>query len=381
MKTYIADNPNLKMFKISIQRYMRRATGLRYDLEQILGFQPDLDDPCINIVNENRLKYQFYKILGSISGKVSDQQRVHDYIQELRQDPERYDTDDLVYFSPYTTWKVADEHKVNPQLPVIQANNPSDESQVMKYQPFVIIYQSKEMRQCTMKYGQKIVSTDSTHSTTNYGFKIFALVSLNEFRNIRTLAVFVLQHETKQLILFALQKIIRHIQMKSQFIWSPKAIIVDKSDAEIGAASIAWPTALLWLCLVHVDRDWSRELNKRLGKKGCMVLKVYLQKMMYVRSEESMLQTQKKILRHVLVCDDAELKQYLKKEWFNCTKMWCLCYRQFYHKLINTTNASESWFQLSVSVAHVATQVKQTHTQFPEVVVKNSAKQISCDCF
>ena len=70
--------------------------------------------------------------------------------------------------------------------------------------------------------------------------------------------------------------------------------------------------------------------------------------MMYVHTEKSMLETKNKILKHVLVCDDDELKLYLNGEWFNCTEMWCCCYRQFFHKQIDTTNPSESWFQLSL---------------------------------
>ena len=49
------------------------------------------------------------------------------------------------------------------------------------------------------------------------------------------------------------------------------------------------------------------------------------------------------ILKHVLVFDDDEFKRYLQKEWFSCKKMWWACYRQQYHKNVDTTHISEGW--------------------------------------
>ena len=88
----IKDNPNLSIFQKTIKRYMRDKTGLRQDIKNSWDFYPDLDDPCINITNKNRLKYQFYKVLQEIHGlHANDQARLQKYIDDLREDDERYD--------------------------------------------------------------------------------------------------------------------------------------------------------------------------------------------------------------------------------------------------------------------------------------------------
>ena len=59
--------------------------------------------------------------------------------------------------------------------------------------------------------------------------------------------------------------------------------------------------------------------------------------MKFVYTEEKAISTMRQMLHHPLVIDSEAFKQYLKNEWFNCKSMWCNCYRQFYHKNIDTT--------------------------------------------
>ncbi len=85
----------------------------------------------------------------------------------------------------------------------------------------------------------------------------------------------------------------------------------------------------------------------RFGRQAGQWLRVFLDKMLYVRSEETMAKTMNFILQSSVVCDDIENKQYLTSEWFNCKEMWCFSERNEYHKDTDTSNNSESCFQLS----------------------------------
>ena len=80
-----------------------------------------------------------------------------------------------------------------------------------------------------------------------------------------------------------------------------------------------------------------------MGKGDAVVIKRLLEKMKHCHTEATAMQTKSIILNHVLVFDDEDFRRYLETEWFKNVKMWCNCYRQFYHKNIDTTNISEGW--------------------------------------
>lgn len=235
------------------------------------------------------------------------------------------------------------------------------------YVPFFIIYQSKAMRSVLMEHGLIIVSMDSTHCTTPYGFKLFALVSLDGLRHIRTFAVFIVQHETIPILTFCLKKVVEHMRRTEDFVWNPKIVIVDKSDAEIASVGSVWPDALKWLCICHVHRDLDRALCSHVGKSGSLVLKLLFENMMYTTNRRTLKKFREKILQHPLVCDHHELQVYLKNEWFNCEEMWTMTDRQFYHKRIDTTNISESWNHTVKSILRTL-QNKEVSTIFPCIV-------------
>lgn len=343
IRDIIQYNPNLSMFKTVIKRYMRDKNGLRYDIFNDIKYEPCIDDPCINITDENRLKYQFYKVLKNINGiNKKDQELLVQYISDLKSDDEKFDDGDLVYYCPYRRYEADEKLDNEYDIDIVTAENPRNKQETVRYRPFVLVYQNKHMRECTMQYGINIVSMDSTHSTTKYGFKVFAIVTLDEFRNTRTCGTFIVQHETIEILTLCISKIVEH--MKTQgFHWKPRIFIIDKSDAEKGAITNALPETLQWLCWVHVDRTWDEKLCTFTGKRDAMVIKRLLEKMKYCHTEETALKTRDIILNHILVIDDQDFIRYLKTEWFQHMKMWCNCYRQFYHKNIDTTNISESW--------------------------------------
>ena len=80
------------------------------------------------------------------------------------------------------------------------------------------------------------------------------------------------------------------------------------------------------------------------GKRDSYALFVALEKMMYVRSETSMLETEAKLRSSELLKKHKDLAGYLEQHWFKCKDRWCLCYRVEYHGEVDTTNMSESLF-------------------------------------
>ena len=93
-------------------------------------------------------------------------------------------------------------------------------------------------------------------------------------------------------------------------------------------------------------------LCRFIGKRDSIVIKRLLEKMKYVTEESKALQLKKEILGNSLVIDDEDFIRYLKTEWFKDMKLWCACYRQFYHNQMDTTNISESWNKFSIDLSY-----------------------------
>ena len=134
-----------------------------------------------------------------------------------------------------------------------------------------------------------------------------------------------------------------------------------------------------WLCQVHVQRDYDREIPKHIGKQGAIVVKRLLEKMMFVPSTELCKQTKQEILSNAYVVDDVELKRYLNKNWFNIMDMWCSCHRQIFHYKVDTTNIAESWFKFSVSVTNfrLTTTTVFIHSSLKHLLRNAANKMVS----
>ena len=129
IKTLAIDNPNYSSFKHMIDRYMTRPEGLRADMKQhmVFDFEPDLNDPCIDCVQDNRIKYQFYKAIDRVSGlKKSDQINLKQWIHELKLDKERYHPTDLVHYLPYQDVTDDQTQSTQAQVPIVCAYNKED---------------------------------------------------------------------------------------------------------------------------------------------------------------------------------------------------------------------------------------------------------------
>ena len=85
-------NPNYKTFKRQIDNYMVYPHGLRHDIKQQLLIETSLHDPTVHVVDNNKLKYQFYKAIKQIRGlHKSDQDNIFQWISDLKKDTDRYD--------------------------------------------------------------------------------------------------------------------------------------------------------------------------------------------------------------------------------------------------------------------------------------------------
>eukprot|EP01083_Nonionella_stella_P272962 925915_1 len=197
------------------------------------------------------------------------------YIEEIKQDKERYDPNDLLYYQKYKILE-PEEKSDNPLFPAIEIVDPHEAKKTIRYQPFVLIYQSLEMRNDMITYGQNIVCLDSTFGTTKYGFKLSAFVVQNEFKNVMPGAIFIMQHETHQILTGMFSILQDHVLKVSAHELNPKVVMTDKDDTEIGAVRTHWPDAKNWLCNVHDGRLFDHRLPPYTGKKGAIVLKPLL---------------------------------------------------------------------------------------------------------
>ena len=343
-ESIIIDNPSFVASIDALQRWIDRSDGFRSDMFELTGFRPSLNDSSLYVTaNPNRARYIHYKFIGYFCNKSqSDQDEFMRHRDEMMRDPEQYDKTDLFFIQPYKRLLDGDQPD-NSQFEVVDIIDPKDPNKRLRYQPFVSIYQNKNMRKSLHTFGTKIVSLDSTFGTVKYGFKMSAGSVLDELRIIEPAFIIFVQHETKRNLASCLTMIREHMHKHGQK-FKPVAIIMDKCDTEAGAVELWDPEVLKWLCVVHNQRIWHRKLPSFLGKKNSYVVQRAMETMLYVRSEERMLETETKLQNCFLLKTNNELATYLKKHWLNIKKRWCLCYRTKYHNEVDTTNMSESMF-------------------------------------
>ena len=161
-------------------------------------------------------------------------------------------------------------------------------------------------------------------------------------RHIQPAGVFLTQYETDITIETCLQ-IIKDHMIKIQRRCNPKIFIGDKDSAQMKSLSIVYPTALYWLCLLHVQRNFYRTgRSKCRNAKEAEEVMDLLTKMMYTRSVDKCNELERKLLHG----KTAALRQYLIEQWFDedTKRKWCMHYRNgIYSNQTHTSNIVESF--------------------------------------
>jgi MULE transposase domain len=122
--------------------------------------------------------------------------------------------------------------------------------------PMLAIMQPAEGARMLEMYGDTIVDIDATYKTNKWGFPMFMLCVVTNHGHAYPAAVFFTEDETSDTICAAL----RMIKTWNPG-WSPKHVMMDKSDAEQNAVQEVLPTAKVLLCDFHRLQAWWRWIN------------------------------------------------------------------------------------------------------------------------
>ena len=184
-------------------------------------------------------------------------------------------------------------------------------------------------------YGNQLVLLDATYKTTKYALPLFFLVVKTNV-NFQVCAVFVIQEESTDMILKALNTVKK---------WNPKVTpkyaFVDFDEREITALESVYPNAKVFLCDFHREQAWNRWVNKADNGVANVAdqIKVYLRSIAHSTTHDDAQLT----VRNLMNSDffNGKVKNWFTKIWLPNIRRWCLAYRPDDLILCNTNNGTE----------------------------------------
>jgi hypothetical protein len=111
------------------------------------------------------------------------------------------------------------------------------------------------------KFGNDTSCLDATYKLNTYHLPVFSLVTVDNSRQSRLMALFIVQNEETDTLIEALREIRRHNPE-----WNPRCMMLDKSASEIAAITTTFPTTRILLCDFHRYQAMHREFAKLLFK-------------------------------------------------------------------------------------------------------------------
>jgi hypothetical protein len=122
---------------------------------------------------------------------------------------------------------------------------------------FMLVSQTKQQQRLMRLYGSKIIGMDATYKTNKWGFPMFLLNVVTNHGKGFPVGIFFIEEETTEMIAEALSTVQAWTPT-----WQPEYVMVDKSDAEIGAVEAVFGegTSVL-LCDFHRLQAWHRWIN------------------------------------------------------------------------------------------------------------------------
>ena len=120
----------------------------------------------------------------------------------------------------------------------------------------LFVYQSAEMKRLYRRYGGLIVVLDALYRAGRYSLPVFFLMVRTNV-NYQVVAVIVVQQETRQSLVNALQ-VVR--------LWNsdvnPRFALVDSYEEEVAALEEAFPGVQVHVCDYHREQAWQRWMSK-----------------------------------------------------------------------------------------------------------------------
>ncbi len=197
----------------------------------------------LHIVLVIKLAGLLWKIL-DLTNKITAKNTDHVFFQtcssnEAGSDEDGNDAD--VDYDDNDEEEIEEEVEDDPSVRFMKEKK-KDKNNIPDANDLIFVYQSATMKRLYRLCGTHFLLLDATYKTCKYSVPLFFLVVKNNV-NYQVVAVFVVQHETKELI----QKAIQTVKSWNPDI-TPKYGMVDFSTEEIDALEATFPGT--FLCFV-----------------------------------------------------------------------------------------------------------------------------------
>lgn len=189
---------------------------------------------------------------------------------------------------------------------------------------FCLILQTKEMKETGERF-DRVLTIDATHNTTQYGLKLITVMSIDTTYNTAYPVMFALcSNEERRMI----RCIFRCLKERSRNL-TPEILLSDDDNNCWNVASSIFPSIHFhYLCVWHVDKNWRRQIRKKIDSKDRQ-RNVY-GKLCLLRKERS-----KEYFELMLNAFMEDIKQYISfHEYFlqyyfpkDRTLKWAVCFR------------------------------------------------------
>ena len=205
----------------------------------------------------------------------------------------------------------------------------------------MIVCMTPEQKRLLAKFGE-ITGIDATYKVDMWGLPFFVLVVVNAQGKGYPAAFFWISSETTEAIAEALLHI-KHMVPD----WKPRVMIMDHSQAEIGAARWVFPGVFILLCDFHIKQAWQRWLscgehgvgdqNER--RKAYTLLEAIANSTSLKAKNASIGEWE----AYLLLRKNDDLTSWWKREYASCTQMWCRADRAcIFTRGFNTNNHNEA---------------------------------------
>ena len=189
-----------------------------------------------------------------------------------------------------------------------------------------------------------ITSIDATYKTSCWGLPFFILVVVDAQGKTYPAAFFWIASETTEAIA-EVMVLIQHMVPA----WKPEVMLMDKSDAEIGAIQQVLPQVFIILCDFHFKQAIQRWVTCKSNAVGTEKDQEHVYKLIAAIADSTTIEKRDIALQawnnHLNNPEshNAKMESWWKNEHEPSMNMWCKALRQHvFNRGINTTNHNES---------------------------------------
>ncbi|XP_047126169.1 uncharacterized protein LOC124807808 [Hydra vulgaris] len=222
-----------------------------------------------------------------------------------------------------------------------------------------LFFQDSQMQKMYERYPE-ILFVDATYQLLGLRMPIYLMIVIDGDGQSEIVALFILAEETKPIVTEVVQ-----IFKKHNGYWkNTRVVMSDKDFTKREAFAVAFPAAMLLICLYHCLRSFRREITcEKMGitladRNRCLKI---IQKIAYSKSSIVYEQNKQMLLDTKLTA----VTEYFVKNWDPIKHQWVTAYKDLYFNLGETTNNRlESMFNRLKSVCTKHTSMMQFFIEF-----------------